>query len=380
MPGRFDRYVLRRLIASAAFFSIVFIGLFWLNQSLAVFDRVIADGRSLMVFFRLIVLYLPEVVAMMLPVIGLAASLQVFHRLLGERELVAWLATGATPRRTLRPVVLFALLIATLSLLFVHVLAPMSRAALSVESREIDRGSIARLIRPRSFVSLAPDVTLFVEEIDREGTFHHLFLHDERDADRPVTFIASKARMLKSGEATLISMEDGQTQRLDRQRMTLDNLTFKRFDYDLTPFLAPARPEKDGPANVRLLTTPMLLAQETDLPLRPLELTDRFMQLAFAFLMPLLGAASMMAGTYGRSGGGWRIALAVALAVGANLANGRMLDMVRNDAGAWPLAFAPAAILALVTALLLARAGKPLLPLSTRRSRSPTNEGEGAPC
>ncbi len=368
MLGRFDRYALKRLSGAAGFFALVFIGLFWINQSLAVFDRVIADGRSLLVFLRLILFYLPEVVAIMLPVVALAAPLQFFHRLAAERELVAWFAGGALPARTLRPVAVFALLMAALSMLFAHFLAPLGRDRLSVAGEEIDRESFARLIRPRNFVTLAPGVTVFVGDIDREGAFHDLFLHDERTPERPVTFIARAARLLRGEERVILSMEQGQTQRLDRNRHALGTLSFERFDYDLTPFLA--HQDVTGPdhANVRLLTTPELVDRRRDLPLATLEITDRMMQFVFTFVLPFLAAAAMMAGPQGRNGGGWRIALAVGIALLVNLANGRMLDLVHRSPAAWPAAFVPSLVAALAAFWLLRRAGRPLLPALRHRT------------
>ncbi len=371
MLGRFDRYALKRLLGAAGFFSLVFIGLFWINQSLALFDRVIADGRSLMVFFRLILFTLPEVVAIMLPVVALAAPLQFFHRLAAERELVAWFAGGATPLRSLRAVALFALFMAALSLLFAHFLAPLGRDRLSVEGKEIDQESFARLIRPRNFVTLAPGVTVFVGDIDREGAFHNLFLHDERTADRPVTFIARSARLLRGDERVILSMEQGQTQRLDRNRLALGTLSFERFDYDLTPFLEHQAATDHAAANVRLLTTPELAVRIESLPLATLEVTDRAMQIVFTLVLPFLAAAAMMTGPQGRNGGGWRIALAVGIALLVNLANGRMLDLVHRSPEAWPAAFVPSLVAALAGIWLLRRAGRPLLPTLGRRSGCP---------
>ena len=96
--------MLSQLMALFGFFSLVLVLVYWVNRAVLLFDRLIGDGQSALVFLEFTALTLPNVIRLVLPVSAFAAAVYVTNRLSTESELVVVQATGfsavpAGPRR-----------------------------------------------------------------------------------------------------------------------------------------------------------------------------------------------------------------------------------------------------------------------------------------
>jgi lipopolysaccharide export system permease protein len=85
--ARFDRYLLSQLLMLFGFFALVLVSVYWVNRAVSVFDRLIGDGQSALVFLELTLLTLPNVIRLVLPVAAFAAAAYVTNRLSTESEL-----------------------------------------------------------------------------------------------------------------------------------------------------------------------------------------------------------------------------------------------------------------------------------------------------
>lgn len=139
---RFDRYMLSQLMVLFGFFALVLVAVYWVNRAVVLFDRLIADGHSAGVFLEFTALSLPGVIALVLPMASFAAAVYVTNRLMGDSELTVVQATGYSPWRLARPVVLFGLIVAVMMSALTHVLVPASMAQLKEREVEIS-GSVA---------------------------------------------------------------------------------------------------------------------------------------------------------------------------------------------------------------------------------------------
>ncbi|MEL7152762.1 MAG: LptF/LptG family permease, partial [Pseudomonadota bacterium] len=65
--ARFDRYMLSQLLWLFGFFALVLVAMFWISRAVELFDRLIADGQSALVFLEFTALGLPRIVVLVLP-------------------------------------------------------------------------------------------------------------------------------------------------------------------------------------------------------------------------------------------------------------------------------------------------------------------------
>jgi lipopolysaccharide export system permease protein len=370
--------MLSQLLMVFGFFSLVLVAVYWVNRAVSLFDRLIGDGQSALVFLELTALTLPNVIRLMLPVAAFAASVYVTNRLSTEGELVVMQATGFSAFRLARPVLVFGLAVAAMMLLLVHVLVPASRAALIARQAAISENVTARFLREGTFQFPADGVAFYIRRIDETGELQDIFLSDGRDAARQTVYTARRALLVRSASGPKLILFDGMAQTLDAEGARLSVTRFQDLTYDLAAVLSPAalrRRDETALATRDLLDPGPELLAETGRPRAVLvyEGHSRFAQPFLATAAALLGFATLLVGAFSRFGL-WRQLLAASvLLVLLQLVANAAENLGVRDERLWPLAWAaPVAGLA-VAAGLLAWSQRP------RGPRARTAVPQGAP-
>lgn len=360
---RLDRYFLRRQLAVFGFFALVLVMIYWINRAVTLFDQLIADGQSALVFLELSMLSLPGIVAMTLPFSAFVATLYATNRLAADSELVVAQATGISPLRLARGVFAFGLIAAAMMAVLVNALVPEATARLNSRQAEIARSATARLLHEGRFLNPAAGVTLYTREITPEGELRDLFLEDDRDPDERVTYTARSAYLVRSGPAEAPSgaqlvMIGGMMQRLLLPSGRLITTGFDDMAYDISALLPSGATRGRNlreVSTIELLAAGTALAEETGRSARQLRLeghgriADPLLTLAGA----LLGYAALMLGGFSRFGMWWQIGLAIGLVLAVKALEAGAGTLALSDDSAWPVVYLPTAFtLALVAAFL----------------------------
>ncbi len=362
--ARFDRYMLSQLLWLFGFFALVLVAMFWISRAVELFDRLIADGQSALVFLEFTALGLPRIVVLVLPLATFAASAYVTNRLNNESELTVMLATGTSPWRLARPVLMFGLVSAALMALLTLVLVPMAQEQLSKREAEVSRNMTARLLVEGQFQDAATGVTFYAKEIGEDGVLRDVFLWDGRTATEEYIYTAEQAYLLRDDEQTTLIMLDGLAQSYNVVSERLSTATFEDFSFDITSLIL-----RDQLVRARLSHMPSLafigdrteLAEATRSTEGEMaeEIHSRLGQPFFCFVVALMAFSTILIGGYSRFGV-WREALiALALLLLLDGMRGSFLDFVINDARLWPLIYVPSAIAGLlVIAMLMKVSGR----------------------
>ncbi|MEO1292126.1 MAG: LptF/LptG family permease [Pseudomonadota bacterium] len=360
-----DRYILRQIGLAFGFFCFVLAGVIWLTQAVVLIDVVLSAGQSIVRLFELSLLILPRVLGMVVPLSAFAATLFAINKLYSEAELVVMMMAGQGPLALARPVALFATVIAIATLIFTNFLAP--RGELELErTRQALRAEFANaLIREGRFLYPVDGLTVFIRDVGNNGQMEGLFLHDERDPSQPVTYTAERARFIRVGDEARLVMSRGVALSYVSRDQMLARVQFDQFTYDLTEFV---NQEPRDPFKASTLPTWRLVAPDEGTRALPRFREGSFIatgheRLVFgvhAFLVPLIGLAIMLTGSYQRRGFGMRIVFAV-LAVTALIVAGLVAkSAVISIPAIWPISYVPAMIAAVLTAFLFRRAMGPL--------------------
>ena len=343
MP-RFDRYLLSQLLAVFGFFSLLLVSVYWINRAVGLFDQLIGDGQSALVFVEFSLLTLPNVIRLVLPVSAFAASMYVANRLMGDSELVVMQATGFSSFRLARPVFVFGVIVMLMLTILSHVLVPASRTALAARSAEIADNVTSRFLRDGQFMHPTKGVTLYIRQITQTGELRDLFLSDDRDTAKAVTYTARRALLARGDQGPKLLMFDGMTQSLDHTTRRIAVTRFSDVTYDLGAMLSVGVDERrtiDSLSTLELLAPTEALMAETRSS-RALMIEEGHSRIAHPFLAigaALIGFASLLLGSFSRFGLWRQMGIAVVLLVllqmiytqGAGLA-------IRNEA-AWPAVY-----------------------------------------
>ncbi|MDB5661351.1 MAG: permease YjgP/YjgQ family protein [Cypionkella sp.] len=343
--SRFDRYLLSQLLALFGFFSLVLVGVYWVNRAVGLFDDLIGDGQSAVVFLQFSLLTLPNVVRLVLPISAFIGAVYVANRLMSESELVVMQATGFSAFRLARPVWYFGLIVAAMMLILMNVLVPASRSALAERSAVISQNVSARFLKDGQFIHPTDGITLYIREIAATGELLDLFLADDRILATRALYTARKAFFAKTDTGPKLLMVDGMVQVLSAKGQQLSVTRFADFTYDMAGLMAAPGPRK---RNMAELSTYELLAptQEVATEVRETEDSLRFeghsriAQPFTAVAAALIGFASLLLGAFSRFGFWRQVGIAVALLLGVQAIATVATSVGEAVAGGWMLAYA----------------------------------------
>lgn len=343
--SRFDRYLLSHLLALFGFFSLVLVAVYWVNRAVGLFDQLIGDGQSAVVFLEFSLLTLPNVIRLVLPVSAFAACLYAINRLAQESELVVMQATGFSAFRLARPVLYFGLSVMAMQFVLTNVLVPMSQSRLGERTSEISTNATAQFLNEGRFMHPAKGITLYISTISQMGELKKIFFADERSPTERVVYTAETALLVRGEAGPVMVMIDGAVQRLTRESQRLAITRFDNFAMDLSGLINTGAQRR---ISLRELSTSELLAADpaqleatgANIASFREEAHSRLASPLLALVAPLVGFAALMLGSYSRFGLLPQIALAVGLLILlqtiSTVASGKALESENG----WPLVYA----------------------------------------
>ncbi len=371
---RFDRYMLSQFMVLFGFFALVLVAIFWINKAVRMFDRLIADGQPAWVFLEFTALTLPGVIGIALPIAAFAAAVYVTNRLSTESELTVMQATGYSPYRLVRPVVIFGIIVAVMMSLLTHLLIPASLSQLKQRRAEISQNITAKLLTAGEFLHPAPGITFYIRDITPEGELQNVFMSDRRNEDVPVTYTSSTAYLIREGGGTKLVMVSGLAQNLNRETNRLFTTHFDDFSYDISALVKRDATDLDNISFARtsdLLLRPDAVAERTGA--RPgaiaYEAHNRFAQALMCIVAATVGFATLLMGNYSRFGVWRQVIVAFFLLVGIKLIEGVVSGPVLSSPAMWPFLYLPAICGGLLTLVLLYISANPGLSRRFARRR-----------
>ena len=329
-----------------AIFALILIGVYWAGRAIGLFDQLIGDGQSVLAFLQIMTLFLPQVVAIVLPVVAFAAAVYVSNRLHSESEMVVFQAAGLTAFRLMRPFLFFGLIVFLLASALSHYLVPTSLLMLGKRQHELADDMATRLIVGGKFLHPAEDITFFVGDVKDDGSLVDIFLFDRRDETRDLTYTAHKAVLLRADTKARLVMFDGLIQTLDTENQLLTKIQFDEFVFDIGSLMAAAG---DQPRRLQELSTLALLNPSPAMLANPklkakdywLEAQRRLEQPLQSLVYPLVGMAVLMLGSFSRFGVMRQVLGAVATVVVLGTVAVPLRDLINEDISRWPLIYAP---------------------------------------
>lgn len=375
--AKFDRYMLSQLLVLFGFFSLVLVAIFWINRAVVLFDRLIGDGQTALVFLEFTALGLPKLIETVLPIATFAGAVYVTNRMTTDSELTVMQATGASAWRMARSVMVYGIIVALGMAVLSNALVPMAQAQLNEREREIAQNVTARLLTEGTFLHPSTQVTFYTRLIGPDGVLRDVFLSDRRNPDQGTIYTASEAYLVRTDGATTLIMVDGLAQRLEQDGLRLTTAKFADFSFDISSLL---RSDTVDVVKIANTTTWQMLTQWSSLAERSgekpgriaVELHSRIAQPLFCVIAALVGFATLLIGGFSRFGVWREIVIAFVLLLVLDGMRGTLSTQVNANALHWPLLYLPSIIGGAIAAAMLWHAAHPSWRARLLRRRSAT--------
>jgi len=228
-----SKYIFRQTAVVMIFVTVVLSFVIWLTQSLRLVDMVVNRGLAITDFLWLAMLITPRFVTLILPFACVIATLYVYNRLIADRELIVLRAAGISNLRLARPAVRLALVTALVAYALNVYLLPVSFREFSDLRYSANSDYSAMLLQEGAFNTLPSRITIFVRERRGAGVLRGILVHDGRDPDEPITYLAHEGRLISTDSGPRLVLIEGNRQQINRKDGSISFLQFERQTLDV---------------------------------------------------------------------------------------------------------------------------------------------------
>jgi lipopolysaccharide export system permease protein len=309
---RLSIYVLGQMIGPIALFAFLLTAVIWLTQSLRLLDLVINRGQSAPTFVYLTLLIIPSLLVIILPIAYFAGTLFALNKLNSDSELVVMSAAGFSRAQIALPVLIAALIVMALTYLNGLYLMPAGQRAMKDKVVDIRADIGAALLNEGEFNTPADGLTVFIRELNSDGTIRGVMVHDNRNKRTPITYLAVRGQLAQTPGGARLIMFDGTVEESGHSGGQLTVLKFQRDVFDLDQFAGPARATERATSE-RYLSE--LFAPNPKLPakLRNAYIAEghnRLSQPLYCLAFAMIALAAVLRGRRARGANALRLALA----------------------------------------------------------------------
>ena len=375
--SRFDRYLFTQYFLMFGFFSLILLFIYWINKAIALFDNLISDGQTFLVFLEFSILTIPPIIPIVAPLAAFAAAIFVTNRLKNDSELTIMQATGFSPLRLSRSIFLFGLVVTIILLIISHYLIPKSNNILLKRQNEVASSLNAKLLKVGSFIHPQNGVTFYIGGISTSGVIEDVFVLDERNKDREIIVTSKSGYLITNNNNPILVLKDGIVQNYDLKSTNLSTIHFQDLSYDLTSWSVKERMSKSKLlltySSFDLFKDPELVSILTDSsPISVLEeLHSRILTPLLALIAALIGFSALMIGDYSRFGASKQISVGILILILIKLSESYGNELMLKSQGNWLALYLPVLIGILIFSfMILLASNQKLLGRSSRASEN----------
>ncbi len=231
-----DRYLFRQLLGPAAAATAALGAVAILSQTLTFLDILVGQHQGVAVFVKVILLTLPQMLAMVLPIAVFVATLFTLNRLHTEQEIVVCYAGGMSRWQVTAPAFRMAVAAALLTLVVNLWVQPAAMRALRDELFRVRTDLAASLVREGEFNSPSAGLTVYAQSVDSEGLLKNVFIHEDKPNGESSTFTADRGLITSRNNHPVMILKSGSNQQFNAKGV-LNYLAFGEYVFDLTPYL-----------------------------------------------------------------------------------------------------------------------------------------------
>lgn len=228
------RYVFRMSLVAFLATVTVLTGVVWVTQALREIDLMTAKGQTVSLFLSFTVLALPALIMVIAPVALVIACLYMLNRLNADSELVVVSAAGISPWHVVRPLAVLGVIVTVLAAFISLYLMPESARALRTLITQVRADVLTSIVREGRFTTVEDGLTFHIRDRLNDGTLVGLIVHDEREPEKVMTYLAEEGMIVRSDTNAYLVMDEGSIQQRGQQAEKISIVRFDRYVFDLS--------------------------------------------------------------------------------------------------------------------------------------------------
>jgi len=232
------KFIYRNLAADCTKFFLLILFtisiIIWVLQAVNYLDFVIEDGHGFFVYFNYTLLSFPRIFSRIYPFAIFLAFSSVLLKYEDKNELIIFWNFGINKINFINFMIKFSFLFVLLSLFLNVLIAPWSQDKARSFIRTSDLDFFESILKPKKFVDVVKNLTIYYEEKDKNGELKNIFLNDKLNTNESQTIIAKTGKFKIQQNNKILVLYNGKT--INKINGQNSEFEFSRTDFNISNF------------------------------------------------------------------------------------------------------------------------------------------------
>ena len=206
----------------------------WVLQAVNYLDFVIEDGHGFLVYFNYTLLSFPKIFSRIYPFAVFLTFSYIILKYEEKNELIIFWNFGIKKIHFINFFMKFSFLFVLLSLLLNAVITPYAQDKARSFIRSSDLDFFEGILKPKKFVDIITNLTIYFDEKDKNGELKNIFINDKSSVGESQTTIAKTGRFEVRGNKKLLILYDGK--RIININGKISEFVFSKTDFNISNF------------------------------------------------------------------------------------------------------------------------------------------------
>ena len=206
----------------------------WVLQAVNYLDFVIEDGHGFFVYFNYTLLSFPKILSRIYPFAIFLAFTYILLKYEDKNELIIFWNIGITKVDFINFFIKLSLFFVFLSLLLNAIIAPFTQDKARSFIRTSDLDFFESILKPKKFVDVVENLTIYFERRNKNGVLENIFLNDKSSPNESQTTIAKTGMFEMRGDKKILILYDGKTINIINGKTS--EFQFSKTDFNISNF------------------------------------------------------------------------------------------------------------------------------------------------
>ena len=206
----------------------------WVLQAVNYLDFVIEDGHGFLVYFNFTLLSFPKIFSRIYPFAVFLTFSYILLKYEDKNELIIFWNFGIKKIHFINFFIKFSLCFVILSLLLNALISPMAQDKARSFIRSSDLDFFESILKPKKFVDVVQNLTIYFEKKNKNGELENIFLNDKSSPNESQTTIAKTGKFEMRGDKKILVLYNGKT--INNVNRKTSEFDFSKTDFNISNF------------------------------------------------------------------------------------------------------------------------------------------------
>jgi len=206
----------------------------WVLQAVNYLDFVIEDGHGFFVYFNFTLLSFPKILSRIYPFAVFLSFSYILLKYEDKNELIIFWNFGIKKIHFINFFIKVSFFFVIFSLLLNALVVPSAQDKARSFIRSSDLDFFESVLKPKKFVDVVQNLTIYYERKNENGELENMFLNDKSSPDESQTTIAKTGIFEMRGDKKILVLYDGKT--INNVNRKTSEFNFSKTDFNISNF------------------------------------------------------------------------------------------------------------------------------------------------